>query len=60
MRIREKIKIKDYIIEFFIAAVSFAVFLILFLEFEWDAVITAAAVIGVDELIRNHIREGRK
>lgn len=60
MRIREKIKIKDYIIDFFIAAVSFAVFLILFLELKWDAVITAAAIIGVDELIINHIREGRK
>lgn len=60
MKIIKKIKLKDYLIEFFIVTVSFAVFLILFLEFEWNAIITAAAIIGVDELIRKYIREGRK
>lgn len=60
MKIMKKFNLKDFLIDLLIGIISFLIFLVLFINLEWDAVFTAAAIIGAGELVRKYIREGRK
>jgi len=60
MKIMKKFKLKNFLTDFLTGTVSFVIFAVLFIKTDWNAVITATAIIGAGELIRKHIREGRK
>ncbi|MCD7836673.1 MAG: hypothetical protein LUG83_08535 [Lachnospiraceae bacterium] len=57
VQIIKNVKLKEYMLDFLIGGVSFAFFLILFVGFEWNAMITAVAIAGLGELAGNYIRE---
>lgn len=60
MKMMKNFNGKEFLIDLFIGIISFLIFLVLFIQLKWDAVMTAAALIGAGELVRKHIREGRK